>query len=98
MGLTSVLAGRLVTGENISQALQFVESGNAELGFVSASQIVGKEHVWMVPAELHEPIEQDAVLLTHGQDNPAATAFMLFLQSPAAVATIEAAGYTVQVN
>jgi molybdate transport system substrate-binding protein len=95
LGLAEELGPRLVTGENISQALQFVESGNAELGFVAASQVAGQEHVWIVPAGLHQPIEQDAVLLTHGKDNPAAIAFMAFLRSPAAVTLIEAAGYTV---
>ncbi|HTM79138.1 MAG TPA: molybdate ABC transporter substrate-binding protein, partial [Devosia sp.] len=61
LGLYEAVTPKLVTGENISQTLQFVESGNAELGFVAASQVIGKPHVWIVPAELHEPIKQDAV-------------------------------------
>jgi molybdate transport system substrate-binding protein len=96
LGLFDALTPKLVMGENISQTLQFVESGNAELGFVAASQVIGKSHVWIVPAELHEPIKQDVVLLKHGADNAAATGFIDFLKSDAAVTVIEAAGYTVE--
>jgi molybdate transport system substrate-binding protein len=85
LGLSETLAPKLVTGENISQALQFVESGNAELGLLAASQVAGKDNVWMVPAEFYEPIRQDA----------AAQGFLAFLKSPEAAAVIEAAGYAV---
>ena len=95
LGLTEAMAAKLVTGENISQTLQFVETGNAELGFVAASQVVGKPGVWRVPASLYEPIRQDAVLLRSGENQPAAVEFMEFLRSPAAVSVIEAAGYGV---
>jgi len=96
LGLYDGLSARVVTGENITQTLQFVESGNAELGFVAASQVVGKSSQWLVPEELHEPIRQDAVLLTHGETNEAAKAFIDYLKSPAATAVIEAAGYVVE--
>jgi len=95
LGLTEAVANRIVTGENISQTLQFVDTGNAELGFVAAAQVVGKEDVWLVPQDLHAPIEQGGVLLTEGADNPAATAFIEFMRSPQVVALIEAAGYAV---
>lgn len=95
LGLYETLAPRIVTGENISQTLQFVESGNAELGFVAASQVLGQADQWLVPAQLHTPIEQGAVLLKEGEDNPAALAFLDYLRSDAAVAVIEAAGYSV---
>lgn len=96
LGLTQAITPRLVTGENIAQTLQFVETGNAELGFVAASQVVGKARVWSVPADLYQPIRQDAVLLKAGEANPAAAAFLEFLRSDAAVAVIEAAGYAVE--
>lgn len=96
LGLTAIIAPKLVTGENISQTLQFAESGNAELGFVAASQVVGKGGVWIVPADLYELIRQDAVLLKTSEANPAASAFLDFLMSDAAVAVIEASGYVVE--
>jgi len=96
LGLTDAVADQLVTGENITQTLQFIESGNAELGFTAASQVVGKSSVWLVPADLYEPIRQDAVLLKTGEANPAAVAYIDFLKSDAAVAVIKAAGYVVE--
>jgi molybdate transport system substrate-binding protein len=95
LDLYEAIQPKLVTGENISQTLQFVESGNAEVGFVAMSQVIGKTHQWEVPADLYSPIRQDAVLLTHGAENAAAQAFLDFLRSPQAVAVIEAAGYSV---
>lgn len=96
LGLTEAVTPKLVTGENITQTLQFTGSGNAELGFVAASQVVGKSPVWLVPADLYEPIRQDAVLLKTAAANPAATAYIEFLRSNTAVAVIEAAGYVVE--
>lgn len=95
LGLFETLEPKVVWGENISQTLQFVESGNAELGFVAASQVLGKPDQWLVPEALHEPIAQGAVLLKEGEGNPAAIAFVDFLKSETAVAVIEAAGYSV---
>jgi molybdate transport system substrate-binding protein len=95
LGLHDAIEPKLVMGENISQTLQFIESGNAELGFVAASQVLGKADQWLVPAELHTPIAQGAVLLKEGEDNAAAVAFLEFLKSDEAVAVIEAAGYAV---
>lgn len=91
--LRSQLTPLLVTGENISQTLQFVEAGGAELGFVAASQVIGRKgSSWAVPAALHEPIEQQAVLLNPGAANPAARALLEFLRRDAREA-IRAAGY-----
>lgn len=95
LGLYEAIEPKVVWGENISQTLQFVESGNAELGFVAASQVLGKDDQWLVPSGLHEPIAQGAVLLKEGENNPAAIAFLEFVKSDAAVAVIEAAGYSV---
>lgn len=95
LDLLEALTPKLVQGENISQTLQFIESGNAELGFVAASQVLGKADQWLVPEELHAPIAQGAVLLKQGQANPAALAFFDFLKSDEAVSVIEAAGYSV---
>jgi molybdate transport system substrate-binding protein len=96
LGLTAAITPKLVTGENITQTLQFIESGNAELGFVAASQVAGRAGVWIVPSTLYQPIRQDAVLLKIGETNPAATAFVDFLKSEKAVEVIRAAGYVVE--
>jgi len=92
------LQGRLVLGENITQAHQFVATGNAELGFIALSQVYrdGKltgGSAWIVPAEYHAPIRQDAVILAKGKDNPAAAALLDYLKGPKATALIRAYGY-----
>ncbi len=88
----------IIMGENISQTMGFVESGKAELGFVALSQVLapnlkGKGSRWDVPNNLHEPIQQDVILLTKGKDNPAAKALMEFMGGPQAKAIIERYGY-----
>jgi molybdate transport system substrate-binding protein len=89
------LQPKLVEGATITQAYQFVETGNAELGFVALSQLTGPEtgSRWLVPQELYSPIRQDAVLLKTGTGNEAATGFMAFLRGPEARAIILKYGY-----
>ncbi|MDD2052022.1 molybdate ABC transporter substrate-binding protein [Pseudomonas putida] len=98
LGLTDKVKDKLVTGQNITQAFQFVSTGNAELGFVALSQIykdgkVTSGSAWVVPADMHESIKQDAVLLTKGKDNAAAKALMDYLKGPKAAAVIKSYGY-----
>ncbi len=95
LGVAEPLSGKIVTGENITQAQQFVESGNAELGFLALSQVIGKPapQTWIVPETLHAPILQDAVLLKTGEDDEVATAFIDFLKGEEARAIIEKYGY-----
>ncbi len=98
LGVALALQPRIVQGENISQAYQFVLTGNAQMGFVALSQVMAdgrieKGSAWRVPAELHAAIKQDAVVLSAGKDNPAAAALMAFLRSDAARAIIRAHGY-----
>jgi molybdate transport system substrate-binding protein len=97
-GLTAALAPKLVTGESVAQAYQFVATGNAELGFVALSQVSapGKAltgSMWRVPAALHAPIRQDAVLLKAGAHKPAAAALLQWLRSEPAQVLIRAHGY-----
>ena len=98
LGLTAALTPKIVTGENITQTLQFVESGNAEIGFVALSQVMGKPaaQVWLPPQEDYPAIAQNAVLLKVGEGNAAAKAFLEYLRSVEAIAVIEAAGYEVE--
>ncbi|MDH6263321.1 molybdate ABC transporter substrate-binding protein [Bradyrhizobium sp. BR13661] len=95
LNLYDKLKPKLVEGATITQAYQFVETGNAELGFVALSQLTGSEtgSRWIVPQALYNPIRQDAVLLKTGSGNDAASAFITFLRSPEARAIIEKYGY-----
>jgi len=97
-GLTDALTPKLVTGESIAQAYQFVSTGNAELGFVALSQVAlpGKPlsgSYWRVPAHLHGEIRQDAVLLKPGEKSAAAAALLAYLKSAPASALIQRYGY-----
>jgi molybdate transport system substrate-binding protein len=93
--LDDTLQPKLVTGTNIAQAFQFVDTGNAEIGFVALSQVAGSKagSRWTVPQNLYKQIRQDAVLLKKGADNEAATAFLSYLKGPEARAIIERYGY-----
>lgn len=96
--LTEATQAKLVEGQNITQAYQFVSTGNAELGFVALSQIykdgkVSSGSAWVVPADMHDPIKQDAVILNKGKDNPAAKALVEYLKGPKAAAVIKSYGY-----
>jgi molybdate transport system substrate-binding protein len=95
LGLLDALKSRIVQGNSIAQTLQFVESGNAELGFVALSQVIGRAdgRFWRVPRELYRPIRQDAVLLRQGENNDAARAFLGYLKSPRGQALVERYGY-----
>ncbi|TCJ11571.1 molybdate ABC transporter substrate-binding protein [Parasulfuritortus cantonensis] len=101
LGLTDKLASKIVQGENIAQTYQFAATGNAELGFVALSQVmkdgkIGQGSAWVVPADMHQPIRQDAVILANGKGNAAAEALMKYLKTPKAVAIIKSYGYAVQ--
>jgi len=88
----------LVQGESIGQAYQFAASGNAALAFVALSQVaenglIARGSGWIVPATLYAPLQQDAVLLQPGADNPVASLFLAYLRSNAARAVLRGAGY-----
>jgi molybdate transport system substrate-binding protein len=98
LGLSPVLASKLVQGENIAQTYQFVASGNAELGFVALAQVYAdgkltQGSAWLIPSSLHAPIRQDAALLSPGKDNAAAAALLAYLRSDKARAIIRSFGY-----
>ncbi len=92
------LQPQIVMGESIGQTIGFIESGNAQVGFVALSQIMdpklkGKGSHWPVPTHLHEPIQQDVILLTKGKENPGAKALLEFIGGPQAKTIIERYGY-----
>ena len=91
---------RWVIGENISQTYQFVSTGNAQLGFVAASQAMQQGELvsgsgWLVPKTLHDPIHQDAVMLTRAAGNQAAIDLLAFMRSTTAAEIIKRYGYEV---
>lgn len=94
-GLWDRLQPRLVSGQDIGQAYSFVQTRNAELGFVAWAQLkqpnreIAGSH-WLVPESLHRPIEQEAVLL---RDVPAARALVEFIKSAEAREIIRSYGY-----
>ena len=95
LNLYGTIKTKIVMGNTIAQAFQFVETGNAEIGFVSLSQITGNKagSRWMVPQSLYTPIRQDAILLKNGETDDASREFISFLKGPEARAIIEKYGY-----
>ena len=98
LGLLAALEPKFVQGESIGQAYSFVATGNAALGFVALSQVfedgkIKAGSAWIVPAALHSPLRQDAVLLARGKDNKGAADFMRFLKTETARAVIRSYGY-----
>jgi molybdate transport system substrate-binding protein len=98
MGVRPVIEPKWVLGENITQAYQFVATGNADLGFVALSQIYkdgkyAEGSYWAVPPDLYSQIRQDAVLLTRGKGNVAAEALLAYLKGSFAKQVIQSHGY-----
>jgi molybdate transport system substrate-binding protein len=96
LGVFDALESKLVRGNSISQAFQFIDTRNAELGFVALAQLHGVTGgtQWLVPEDLHSPIRQDAVLLKNGANDEPSKAFLAFLRGPEARAIIESFGYS----
>lgn len=100
LGVWNEVEPKLVRGESIGQTFQLVATGNAELGLVALAQLSGPgEEIagsrWDVPADLHTPIRQDAILLSRAASNETARAFLAFLRSPEAQGVIERFGYAI---
>jgi molybdate transport system substrate-binding protein len=95
LGVYDALQAKIVQGNSIAQAFQFVDTRNAEVGFVALSQLYGVTAGtrWEVPQTFYSPIRQDAVLLKTGADSEASKAFLDFLKGPEARAIIAQFGY-----
>jgi molybdate transport system substrate-binding protein len=98
LGLYETLQPKLVEGQNITQTFQFVDTGNAEVGFVALSQVVKTKggSKWIVPQNLYTPIRQDVILTKKGADSAAAKDFLTFLKGPEAKAVKEKYGYAAE--
>ena len=98
LNVLEAIVPRLVLAENITQAYQFVATGNAELGFVALSQVykdgrIPEGSAWMVPASLHPPIRQDVIVLAPGKGKDAPLALVNYFKTDKAKALIRAYGY-----
>ncbi|WP_422846096.1 molybdate ABC transporter substrate-binding protein [Acidovorax sp. M2(2025)] len=97
LGVYDSLAPKIVTGETIAQAFQFVSSGNSLLGFVALAQVLKDGKIegsaWVVPSDLYTTIRQDAVLLAPGKGKAGPLALLQFLRSPPSQAVITSYGY-----
>ena len=97
-GVYEQVRAKLVYGENIAQAAQFVSSGNAQAGIIALSLAVspamkdGKR--WEIPADMHPPIEQAAIILKSAKDKESARAFLAFVKSSAGRKILESYGFT----
>lgn len=98
MGLMEKLQPLIVQGENIAQTHQFINTANAELGFVALSQVIANGKIstgsgWIIPSNYYAPIKQSAVLMRKGIENPAAPALLNYLKSAPAMVIIDKYGY-----
>ena len=97
-GMYDKISDRLVLGENISQAAQFVESGNAQAGFVAYAHAVspemkGKGKFWVLPADYYPPLLQGAVVLSHSQHKEDATKFLDYIETKPAADVLTKYGF-----
>ncbi len=100
LNLTETLSAKLIIGENVSQAVHFVATGNADLGFVAMSLVLApplkdQGHWIEIPDSWHAPLTQCAVITKHGEQSHSAKNFLNFLQSPAARKIFARHGYHV---
>ncbi|MGA9392203.1 MAG: molybdate ABC transporter substrate-binding protein [Candidatus Sulfotelmatobacter sp.] len=98
-GLYENVSDRLVLGENVSQAAQFVESGSAQAGFVALAHAVapamqGKGKYWIVPAEAYPPLDQGVVLISRSSHKQDALAFLDYVKSAEVAALLQRYGFT----
>lgn len=98
LGLWPDAQPKLVTAENIAQAAQFVDTGNADAGFVAMSAVLapsvrGRGRWIEVPAGLYDPLVQGAVVTAHGAQNPESARYIAFLHSAEAARILGGLGY-----
>jgi molybdate transport system substrate-binding protein len=97
-GFDQKVSDKLVLGENISQAAQFVESGNAQVGFValahaSAPSMQGKGKFWMVPTEAYPALDQGVVLISRSAHKADTAAFLEYVKSEEFAAVLRRYGF-----
>jgi molybdate transport system substrate-binding protein len=98
-GVYDQISSKLVLGENVSQAAQFVESGNAQAGLIALSHALApslkdKGRYWLVPLDFYPTLNQAAIVLTHSKQQEAAHKFLDFVRSPEAAALLKSHGFS----
>ncbi|MGA9530019.1 MAG: molybdate ABC transporter substrate-binding protein [Terriglobales bacterium] len=98
-GIYDQVASRLVLGENVSQAAQFVESGNAQAGLIALSHALApamkaKGRYWTVPLDAYPTLNQAAVVLSHSKQQEAARKFLEFVRSPEVTSLLKNYGFS----
>jgi molybdate transport system substrate-binding protein len=98
-GIYEKVQPKLVYGENISQAAQFVQSGNAQAGIIALSLAVSPAmktgQRWGVPVDQYAPINQGAVILKTARDKEAARALLAFVSTDAGQRILESYGFAI---
>jgi len=94
------VSDRFVFGENVSQAAQFVESENAQAGFVALSHAMApgmrdKGRYWIIPSDAYPALQQAVVILSHSARKAEAAAFLQYLKKPDATAVLRHYGFSV---
>ena len=102
-GIYDQVAAKLVLGENVAQAAQFVESGNAQAGLIALSHALApamkdKGRYWTVPLDSYPTLNQAAVVLSQSKRQDAARKFVEFVRSPEATSLLEAYGFSLPVE
>ncbi len=102
-GVYDQVADRLVLGENVSQAAQFVESGNAQAGFVALAHAVapgirGTGKYWEAPLDAYPPLAQGAIVLSHSQHKKEASEFLEYIRTKEAAELLREYGFTLPQN
>jgi len=98
-GIYEQVSSRLVLGENIAQAAQFVESGNAQAGLVALSHALApimktKGRYWTVPLDAYPTLNQAAVIISSSKQKEAAKNFLEFIRSPETTSLLESYGFS----
>ena len=99
-GIYDQIADRLVLGENVAQAAQFVESGNAQAGFVALAHAIapsmqGKGKYWQVPADAYPPLDQGVVVISRSPHKEDVAAFIAYVKTAEVGTVLRHYGFTV---
>lgn len=95
-------ANKIVMGENVAHAFQYIQTNNVKIALVAWSQLIGSNvtqrfkldnHIWQIPNHLYPDIKQDGAIIKHSKQQYLAKEFMQFLTSDAALSIIESSGY-----